>query len=632
MTDPAISAAVLARIDPQPLERPAPAGLSAEERRRVLHAFIAIIDGLYAHLPQKRAAYGLDPVQLLRLLEQRVEALDDDGFHRAMVEIVTGLRDAHTRYLGPARPAGDVAFLPLLVERWTEIGRERFLVSKLLGVDPARRRAFVEAGLTEGVEVTHWNGVPIAVAVTNHAEREAGGRPDARRARAVDSLTLRPLRYGLPPDEAWVNLSFRREDGTDGEVRLTWALARGRDRPRAMAAESQARLAYGGDPAAEATRRAKKLLFAPEAWSRDRSARPKALAVPAALAPMARAASEEQFQDAVTARTVQTASGSFGYLRLWSFDVDDDDAYVATVIDLLAGLPRTGLILDLRGNPGGLIWAAERLLQLFSPEPVSPVAFSIFASDLTRAMAAAPQGRRQFQAWRPSLDAALGTGGQYSRAVPLTPPERCRDIGQIHPGPFVAVVDARTYSAGDLFAAGFVDHRIGTLVSVDEATGAGGANVWTARDLYAALAATPLSLPPLPAGVTFTVSFRRATRVGGSEGEIEDVGVRGQFRRPLTRRDLAEGNRDLLDSCGRLLAAEPRTDLEAQAAAGAVDIRTLNLDRIEVYLDGRPAGPPQDADRQGESRLRVPIGLCSAIEVRGFTGEIIRQRRLVVPG
>ena len=41
------------------------------------------------------------------------------------------------------------------------------------------------------------------------------------------------------------------------------------------------------------------------------------------------------------------------------------------------------------------------------------------------------------------------------------------------------VTDARCYSATDIFAAGFADHRIGPILGVDDNTGAGGANVWT---------------------------------------------------------------------------------------------------------------------------------------------------------
>ena len=47
---------------------------------------------------------------------------------------------------------------------------------------------------------------------------------------------------------------------------------------------------------------------------------------------------------------------------------------------LLSRLPPDGLIVDLRGNPGGLVWAAERLLQLFTPHPVTTTRFSMVIS------------------------------------------------------------------------------------------------------------------------------------------------------------------------------------------------------------------------------------------------------------
>lgn len=618
----AARAAVGRRIAPgaRGAATPAPVPLDLDARRAVVESFVILLEGLYAHLPQKRAAYGQDPVQRLRVLGQRLGALDEAEFHRAMFEIITALRDGHTRYIGPEHDEGKVAFLPLLVERCTEPGGEQVVVSKVFAADEAEARVFAAAGFAPGVEVTHWNGVPIARALVLYGERETGGRPDARRARALESLTLRALRFQPPPDEDWVVVSFRDADGAAGEVRLAWRHARASDAPRALAVEGEARLAYAGDGAAEAARRVKKMLFAPTVWHAD------------TVAPKAAGAEAAELRDAITAREVTAPSGCFGYLRLWSFDVRDDDGYLDAVRRLLAGLPRSGLILDLRGNPGGLIWAAERLLQFFTPEPVSPTRFVLRATDLTRALAQAPQGRVLFESWRGSLEAALATGATYSRATPLTPPERCNDIGQVYPGPVVAVVDARTYSAGDLFAAGFVDHRIGPLVATDEATGAGGANVWYEADVMRALAGTARAFPPLPGGISFTLAFRRALRIGAVEGtEIEDVGVRGQFYRPLTSRDLTNGNEDLIAFCGRLLASEEPTDLEVRPEPGGLAVETLNLDRVEVYADDRPIGPPLAADRAGRSRLRLAIGAWSQLEVRGFTGDIRRQLRRLRP-
>ena len=44
------------------------------------------------------------------------------------------------------------------------------------------------------------------------------------RARGLDSLTIRPLSRGLPPDEEWVILGYRDADGELHEYRQDWLL------------------------------------------------------------------------------------------------------------------------------------------------------------------------------------------------------------------------------------------------------------------------------------------------------------------------------------------------------------------------------------------------------------------------
>ena len=58
-------------------------------------------------------------------------------------------------------------------------------------------------------------------------------------------------------------------------------------------------------------------------------------------------------------------------------DVEDDEAFIAEVIRLIGLLPHHGLIIDVRSNPGGLIWAAERMLQLFTANTIVPTRFSL---------------------------------------------------------------------------------------------------------------------------------------------------------------------------------------------------------------------------------------------------------------
>ena len=190
-----------------------------------------------------------------------------------------------------------------------------------------------------------------------------------------------------------------------------------------------------------------------------------------------------------------------------------------------------------------------------------PTRFSLVATPLTRAMAAAPQNAGELEPWRQSLDDAVATGELYSQAVPITPPDRCNDIGQVYGGPVVAVVDANTYSAGDLFAAGFSTTSSARSVTVGEATGAGGANVWMPerRERRAARHARSSSRCCRRASAT-RISVRRATR----SGDVRRRGHRGRRRAgpPELRHDPARphgNNGDLRAICGRLLAAQPRT-------------------------------------------------------------------------
>jgi hypothetical protein len=172
-------------------------------------------------------------------------------------------------------------------------------------------------------------------------------------------------------------------------------------------------------------------------------------------------------------------------------------------------------------------------------------------------MAASPFTRLELEAWSPSLDHAVSTGEQYAQPLPLTDPGWCNDLDYHYPGRAVAVVDATTYSSGDLFAAGWVDNGIGDLVTVGRATGGGGANVWTGAQLRDALTGTTHVYGPLPGGVGLTVAIRRAIRSAAGDGiPIEDLGVAG-IPYDMTRADLEHGNRDLLAFCSALL--RPRT-------------------------------------------------------------------------
>src|SRR5262249_2952772 len=153
-----------------------------------------MLQELYAHLSLKRALHAIDPIQRLQLLRLRHAALDEREFHSELIDIFVGLRDLHTNYTLPSAYWPKFAFLPFRVEESYVERARKYLVS---WVSPQN----TDRTLKSGLEITHWNGSPIDLAVARNAAREAGSNPEARRARGLEALTLRWFGASLPPDE-----------------------------------------------------------------------------------------------------------------------------------------------------------------------------------------------------------------------------------------------------------------------------------------------------------------------------------------------------------------------------------------------------------------------------------------------
>lgn len=581
-----------------------------------------MLDELYVHLPHKRAARAIDPLQHLRLLRARIPSLTEDRFHDELRQIFRMLRDLHTSYLPPGAERLAAA-LPVRIERYVdEACTDRFVIS---AVDPARGGPDLV-----GAEVTHWNGTPIATFVTRGAETVGASNESARRAWFLLVLTVRPLELLAPPDEEWVELTCRTEGGDEQGIRLAWqtiSLAG----PTRRAGPAGSRAAASGAPIgvslqAELARETTRQLFAPQGPDPD---------------------GIETTRPELSARVVRTAYGAFGHLRIGTFTLqvgpDGDPGaaiveFLAEVRRLLAVLPPDGLVLDVRGNPGGYITAAEGLLQYFSPRPIRPAPFQFRPTRTTGALAAAGIG---FEQWLPSIEGSTGTGAPYSGAFPLTSDEEANAVGQVYPGPVVLVVDGTCYSAADILAAGFQDHDLGPVLGVDPVTGAGGASVAGHSPLGVLFGLIDLlpdgPLEPLPGGANFVLSYLRCLRVGVRDGQpLEELGVRADAQHGMTRRDLLDGNPDLMESAAALLAASGpprRLDVTAQRTADGLllGLVTAGLTGVDVYAGARPVRSMPVTDGTHVLDLPAPPD-GAAVRVDGFAGDdLVASRRLPPP-
>jgi C-terminal processing protease CtpA/Prc len=533
--------------------------LSPDERQDIVDQAVMLLEGYYAHLQLKKAMYGFDPVQRLRLLRRRLGRYGSEiAFHNELTDIFTNLRDLHTNYLLPGYFARSAAFLPFRVKSCWENGERIYIVTQTMpGV--------TDPNFQPGVRITYWNAVPIDRAVEIAASYHAGSNPAARHARGVDGLTLRGLRISAPPDDEWVIVGYVDLAGEQREFRAEWSVV---DLPEEESAtegplSAEAATALGLDLEGDLRRRLNALLYSPEKLAERRriqvakesanyaaeygSSPEEAVTVAAATAVQGL---QSTMPDVFDVSALNVLGRTVGYLRIRTF-MARDEPFVAEVVRLLehADFPKNGIILDVRGNGGGLIWAGERLLQLFTDNQIEPTRAQFAVTPLTVALSQ----QAAFAPWKSSLERAVETGASFSAAFPITPTERCNDIGRRYPGPVALITDARCYSTTDMFAAGFQDHGIGKILGVDDKTGAGGANVWTI-DVLRHFTGANGPVHALPRGGDMRVAIRRTLRVGPQAGtEIEDLGVEPDDTHQTTRRDLLQNDGDLLEAAVRLL-------------------------------------------------------------------------------
>ncbi|GAB1823425.1 S41 family peptidase [Herbidospora sp. RD11066] len=578
--------------------------LTLDQRRLIVRQALVVFEQNFAHLPLKVAMHGVNPVQRLRLLQARLsrQVTPDPewAFHFELQSIFHSVRDLHTGYQLPKPFADAAAFLPFRIEQ----AGDTYLVTQInANLLP------VGADLKVGVTVTHWNGVPIGKAADVNGERYAGSNLAARHARGLDSLTQRALAGHLPPDEEWVVLSYVDLDGKPQELRMPWLVLRrivpatppGGDAPR------------GVDIEGEHLASIRSFLFSG-------------------------AGPSNYTQSGIFLwRAVETTSGTFGHVRITGFGLGQFtsqaqwvaalQAHVETFASIITSLPEEGLIIDIRGNPGGHILAGEILLQFLTHRRIQPEPAQMVSTPLNLLLA---RHTRDYAPWLESLELSVQTGAVYSDALPLSSEEIVNAFGQFYHGPVVLITDARCYSTSDIFAAGFADHGIGTIIGTDGNTGAGGANVVGQADLLDDLHDVPgTPYEPLPAGAAISVAIRRTLRVGPSAGTpLEDLGVVPSVRHELTVADLLGGNPDLMETAGRELAKLPRRRLRIGAAEGTVHFDTLGLDRVDVYVDGRPRGSIDVTD--GPGSLAVPSG--EEIRAEGFkNGELVASASPLPP-
>ena len=464
-------------------ERATGPGDDADERLVEQAAFL--FEHAAVHLPERRAA-GIDPVARLRSVQAAMPGVRSE-LYRELLAIFAEYGDRHSRFVPPPPWSDHFAYLPFVVGACVEAGETMLLVT-----------VSACAPLRAGDRLVSWNGRPVGEVLRDLTAWQLGANPAARLAKAVQTLTVRPLAL-LPPPEGEVELVVEGAAGRASE-RLRWQV---------------------GDAA--------------------RLGRDLAACLP----------DQSGFEAApcgLFGREVRTSAGPIAWIRIPSLR-----APAAELLPALAGLldqlPRMGLVLDLRGCEEGLVQTGERMLGLFADRPLAPLRFEMRTTDWLRELVRTCPALAE---WRGPLKAGVAAGRPWSEGRPLTPPELLAAPARRYPGPLLVLVDALTFSTAEMFAAGVQDHGLGKVLGVAPRTGGGGGSAWS-LELFHRLSGDD-RFARAPGTGSLRMAVLRCRRTGPNAGRlIEGEGIVPDFVHEPSRRDLLRADENLVERAARLL-------------------------------------------------------------------------------
>jgi len=658
-----------------------------DDRILVLEKTEALIGNLYPHLPFKLQDFPdadppVDPIGRIKALRARVDAQDSTlgelSFQIEMLKIFASVRDPHTSYTLPTFFRGVLAFLPFRIGAYVDAGRNRFIITSVMD-------GFAHLDFKPGAElISPEPGFPDFTPIVNKAAMlTPGATPDSQMQRGLLRLTLMPLstsatsRWSPPYENLCGDFTYLPEGSSAAKsISLPWGVARATGLGKSVPGQ-----AFSVSQDLCALRDAVNVLWnrgqcydTVRAMLANRMATGKppqqpAYAVPSPPPPAAPAPQPDSIfpdvfefqttsgistQSKIVAATLTSSSHpdkQFGYIAIKAFDTPlaselslDLPNEFARILTLLQPHAPDGLILDIRSNPGGGIVAAESMLHMLTPAPITPANFHLANTDaiakILASVAAAPLGS-PLAPWVSGQQAPpLPPDGPYlTVGMPLTTSPN--SLGQVYQGPVVLLVDAMTYSAADIFAGGFSDNGVGKIIGPDRSTGGGGASLWSYAQLMSDLPSTDLNLLELPHGTDMSLAFMRSTRVGPSlEIPIEDKGVTPDLVFHRTLNDLltqgAGSHSDLFTFACDTLSDMPVHRIEVTALPGntQINVTATNLDQIDFQLDqdSTPVQPTLVANivQPMNIPLRSDGSQPGQITVRGWAGgRLVATRQLV---
>lgn len=505
-----------------------------EQKKLVLDQARLILEQLYVHQRIKTADFGptANPIPYLNQLESELTNISTIEFHQRLSAIFYRLRDLHTLYYLPSPYACYQSFLPFaLKEVKDQNGKEVIAVSEV-GDDPDVVKYFpANFNVKVGDILTKYDGLDVEQAISRQMTRSLGANPSAARRNAI--LGLKFLQHNLDflPQKDSIPVELMNNLGVKYQVNAPWITWTDWD----CLAEAQI-------PEYLAAPVLRKKKFKPKI----KIHRSKTKGESIAKINVGHTDEPELYW-----QINHSKYGTFGYIELASFtpDVLTVDEVIARVKEILLQdeMKKTdGLMIELRGNGGGQLPLAERLIQFFSPKSVAPTEFYLKNSSANSYYLNTLFKDDPFTV---VLNKAVTMGWSFTGTHPITSNEVMNDEGQIYFKPIAVFTSSACYSACEVFSSLIQDNKLGTIFGEDVTTGGGGANTYSLNELLGDFGDSVSTGPfkKLPNNQNISFAWREGVRGGINKGRhIEDAGVKSDRLSPPAMSDLFNRTNDQL--------------------------------------------------------------------------------------
>ncbi|MEA9357306.1 S41 family peptidase [Bacteriovorax sp. PP10] len=504
---------------------------SVEQKKLVLDQARLILSQIYINRELKIKDFGptANPIPYLNKIESELSTISDLSFHKQLSDIFFRFRDLHTLYYLPKPFACYDSFLPFTFKEVTAANGKKVIAVSTMRDDAAVLKFMPKPfRLKIGDIVTSYNGLSIEKAIQANMDHSLGANPSAARRKSIENLRFYQHNLDLLPEKDSTKFEFQTSEGEKYKMEIPW-----------VTWKDWNCVGQKNNLAVNTVRKA-----------------------PMAEAKKDRADVDQTGESTLYWQINKTKFGNFGYIELMSFDPIDVtvNEVVTKVKNLLQNeLKNTdGLMIDLRGNTGGRLPLAERMIQLFSPHEIQPHTYILRNSEANAFYTALTP----MDLFTKALEEAQRTNSPFTKKLPIDSVEEVNDLGQVYFKPVAVYVDSNCYSACDTFAAHVQDHKVATVFGEDQTTGGGGANVFSLDEIledFEQYGVDSGIFKKLPNGQNITFAFRQAFRSGVNQGKlIEDIGVKVDRISAPSMSDQFNSNNDQILVLERFLQQESK--------------------------------------------------------------------------